>query len=368
MLQNGLGELLRQKATGACRIVDLFTGSGSVASFCAQNTDLPVLAVDLQDFAVMSARSIISRSSPLDAERLGKSWLVPAVDARHQSDLWSACAAADRASKDIAKSVILARSLCSVESSVGSVWNAYGGHYFSPAQALTFDYLLKCLPGEEPERSVCLAATIGAASRCAASPGHTAQPFQPTATASKFLWKAWSRDPIQYCRNALFELCPRHAITPGTAVVADALEIAPTLGPRDLVFVDPPYSSVQYSRFYHVLETMSRGLRFEPQGSGRYPPLQLRPQSDFSRRERSKVALSHLLISLASVSASVVLTFPSKSCSNGLSGEYVRQSARAMFRIEEQIVESRFSTMGGNYSSRAPRYPAYELVLYLSPR
>ena len=91
------------------------------------------------------------------------------------------------ASYDVEALVGRARLLCQRRSRIGPIWNAYGGYYHSPVQALTFDYLLKYLPQREPERSVCLAAAISAASTCSASPGHTAQPFRPSETAGPFL-------------------------------------------------------------------------------------------------------------------------------------------------------------------------------------
>jgi len=367
MLRNGLGEALRQHASDATRIVDLFSGSGSVAWFAAEMTPLPVLAVDLQGFCSVLARAVIERPVALEPRVLGNRWIAAAWECCRSSPLWELSNEADGCS-ELPERVHRSRQLCSAVQGYGPVWGAYGGHYFSPGQSLKFDCLLGSLPSSEPERTVCLAAALIAASRCAAAPGHTAQPFQPTTTAGRYIEEAWERDPLAQCARALDELCPRHAQVAGRALTADALDVANELGPNDLAVVDPPYSDVQYSRFYHVLETIARGRCGEVSGVGRYPPRQERPQSDFSRRGGAREALSALLADLAGAGCKVILTFPAGECSNGLSGEQVTELAALCFRVQERRVWSRFSTLGGNNDLRDARKDTQELLLVMSPR
>jgi hypothetical protein len=151
-------------------------------------------------------------------------------------------------------------------------------------------------------------------------------------------------------------------------MVAEAIRAAATLQPTDLVIVDPPYSSVQYSRFYHVLETLARGYSISAEGVGRYPPHADRPQSDFSKKSRSQDALIELLQTLARVSAQVIFTFPEGKCSNGLSGATVVETARAWFDVEQETVNGQFSTLGGNNSRRDSRKDSAELILFMKPK
>jgi len=118
---------------------------------------------------------------------------------------------------------------------------------------------------------------IAAVSRCAAAPDHTAQPFQPTPTGLPFLSEAWSKDVVGHTQNAFKNLADRFARKAGSAVISDANRAATQLRESDLVFVDPPHAAVQYSRFYHVLETIASGYCGEVSGSGRYLPSELRP-------------------------------------------------------------------------------------------
>lgn len=366
MLKNGLGELIRDRAQSARRVVDLFCGAGSVAWFAAEQTAHPVLAVDLQAYAAVLAQAVVARDIPLDAASLEKTWLEEARRSRRNSICWSAAVAVEANATDVRRFVSEARMLCAHVSG-GGVWSAYGGYYFSPLQALTFDAMLAALPTTEPARSVCLAATIAAASKCAAAPGHTAQPFQPTETASRFLMEAWIRDPLAIGALALRDLCPRHAHSVGEARVSDAFDAISQLGADDLVIVDPPYSSVHYSRFYHVLETIARGHAGDVSGVGRYPPIEERPQSRFSVRSQSRRALEDLLASLAAIGATVIFTFPAGECSNGLSGAIVSETARRWFDVTETAVNGRFSTLGGNNAHRAARTSACELILLMQP-
>ena len=174
-------------------------------------------------------------------------------------------------------------------------------------------------------------------------------------------------------RQALSKLADIHALKRGSGGVGDANEFARRLRESDLVFIDPPYSGVHYSRFNHVLETIAQGECGVVSGVGRYPDAELRPRSRYSLKTESANALDELLQSVSVRGAKAILTFPNHDCSNGLSGEKVRQIAQQYFCIDEQIITSKFSTLGGNNgdgnkpNGRAARRDAQELVLVLRP-
>jgi adenine-specific DNA-methyltransferase len=367
MLQNGLGSLILEESKKAKRIVDLFCGAGSVVGFAARETILPVLAIDLQHYSIVLAKSILGRVSSISSEDIGKKWLNRVDKDRSESLLWKK---AQKLSlkidmRSVRRYVEACRDLCEDESEIGPIWNAYGGYYFSPEQALTFDYLLRDLPNDDADKMVCQATIIIAAMRCVASPGHTAQPFQPTPTAKKYIIESWKRDPLEVCKKVLKVVCAQYAKTLGDAYVADAVSEASKLKPTDLVLVDPPYSGVQYSRFYHVLETLARGFCGPVSGVGRYPVIAERPQSDFSNAGQSKKALIKLLSNLSRSGATVIFTFPEGKCSNGLSGEMIFEEAKQHFTIDKKIIRGKFSTLGGNKEKRASRKDSSELILLM---
>jgi hypothetical protein len=82
--------------------------------------------------------------------------------------------------------------------------------------------------------------------------------------------------------------------------------------------------------------------------------------------------LSELLARLGTTGARCVVTFPAHECSNGLSGETVREIAREHFGVKEKLVKSKFSTLGGVNvevgNGRIARHAAEELILTLSPK
>ena len=365
LLDNGLGQIIVEEAKTASRIVDLFCGGSSISWFSAENTALPVLAIDLQKYAVVLAKAVVGRTKALDDSAIAEEWLSSVHMFRERSRAWYTAQEIEDYHGDVTKLVGDSRRLCDRLAGSGPIWRSYGGHYFSPSQAATIDAMLQGLPRREPIRTVCLAATIASGSHCAASPGHTAQPFQPTPGAARYLVESWSKEPLTVARKALAQVCSRRANVTGTASVGEAVSIASTLSSSDLVIVDPPYSGVQYSRFYHVLETIANRSEQTVTGRGRYPPLYARPQSLFSATRESKRALRVLLENLARAGTTVILTFPAGSSSNGLSGDIVIEVANRLFNVQERRVVGRFSTLGGNNTIRSARSKSEELVLLM---
>lgn len=369
MLANGLGEALQAATTDVTRIIDLFTGSGAVAHHAAERFDCEVIANDLQKFAGALADAVISRTEESTASEWWPQWQSSALFRASSCELWTRAQLLQSRLPTLTpqEAARKARKLCE-EAPARSVTLAYGGYYFSPLQSLWFDHLRATLPRKRECRVIALAALIQAASKCAASPGHTAQPFKANDTAGRYLIESWLRDVPQTTLDYATALGRRRSRRKGRSFCTDALALAKTVKPGDLVFIDPPYSAVHYSRFYHVLETLARGGTSKVSGEGRYPPAKDRPMSDFSVASKSAGALRDLLKVIADNGAKALVTFPAGEASNGLSGFTVREIAQEYFLIEEAKVTSRFSTMGGDKKHRAARQDANELILTLMPR
>lgn len=346
LLANGLGELIIEKSKNAANFYDPFCGSASVVWFASAKIANKIYASDLQSYSIFLANSVLLRTKQYSAKKLINSWLIPVekkfIDySRNQ-----------KINKNIA----------------GFITKAYGGYYFGYEQAIKFDMLYSCLPEDNKDRTIAIASLIMAASSCVASPGHTAQPFQPTDSALKFIYEAWSRDPFKYVQKAIEEICLMFSNKIGSAKVGDAINILQALKENDLVFLDPPYSGVHYSRFYHVLETIARGNQIKVEGIGRYPKISERPSSKFSMKSESQNALNNLLKLIANKRATAILTFPNHECSNGLSGSFVKEIARKYFSVEKEIIKNSFSTLGGNITKRPARIETEELILTLLPK
>ncbi|MCK1347738.1 DNA adenine methylase [Bradyrhizobium sp. 193] len=368
MLLNGLGELLEKEIVNTTRFVDLFTGSGAVARHVAQRYDVPVLAADLQTYSVALAGSVIKRQRKLDGAKIWSLWEASAMEFLKKHGRTPATP------KRLTKiSVESQRSWCEKQTRL-PITAAYGGHYFSAHQSAWLDALRATLPNNNFAKQAALAALIQAASHCAASPGHTAQPFQPTPTAKKFLLEAWHKDVARQVERNLLVLADMVAKRKGVATKIDANLLAEKLSHGDLVFIDPPYSGVHYSRFYHVLESIASGRPGKVSGVGRYPQVRRRPRSRYSVQTESIAAFDDLLRSISNCGARVIVTFPNHKCSNGLSGYLVQKIAAKHFDVVRKSVASRFSSMGGtsdnrgDQAGREARRNARELILTLTPR
>ena len=365
MLTNGLGHLIDKEIGKAKRFVDLFAGSAAVTRHAACRHDIPVLAFDLQHYSKVLAGAVLDRDQPLVADTVWHAW-----NKRAQAK-FSRLVGIPIADTINSKIVAVFRRWSAQQSSV--ITRAYGGHYFSPTQASWIDSFLETLPSKNAEKNVALAALIDAASQSAAAPGHTAQPFQPTRGASKYLEASWKVDLPSKVALGLKTLASIHAIQIGASKVADANKAAQQVREGDLVFLDPPYSGVHYSRFYHVLETIARTQCGEVSGTGRYPPPGERLRSLYSMKGEAVEALDDLLATIAARGGKAIVTFPDHECSNGLSGETIVDMSAEYFRIRIKEVDSRFSTLGGKIApdggvGRGGRQYRSELILVLDPK
>lgn len=368
MLENGLGSALEEALSGAERFVDLFAGSAAVSWHVASEYRVEVIANDLQKYSGVLARAVLRRTRPLGNLDGVESWLA-ASRGEVNADLVLAEWSPDRGVEWSEAAVIASRQRADSLASDQSISKAYGGHYFSLWQAAAIDAMLAALPTSPPRlRDICHAAVISASSRCAAAPGHTAQPFRPVGGGLRGIQEAWSRDVIALAwREAKF-FAARHALLAGRVAAADAVGLTRRLRPTDLVFIDPPYSAVQYSRFYHVLESVASLGASQVSGRGRYPELHLRPQSKFSLKSSAQSEFRRLLAGVSAAGASAIVTFPEGTASNGMSGESVIAAADEFFCVDEVRVSTRFSTLGGTGGvGRAARKSTRELILTLKP-
>jgi adenine-specific DNA-methyltransferase len=374
MLAGELGGVLLNNLRGRRRFVDLFSGSGAVARFVATRLPIPVRTVDLQAYAAILAGATLHRTHSTDAAALWRKWESKAekrlTEIVEIKDFADAVDIEKYDSKNLNAATTLTDLVRDCVDDLPSTYvlsKAYAGHYFSLLQALWID-ALRLSAEELPNKELAIAALIEAASACSASPGHTAQPFALTKTGAPHIFKAWSHNVATKVQKSLHAHAVHFALCSGKAVVGEALAESCLLEPTDLVFIDPPYSEVQYSRFYHVLEAVATGFVGSVTGIGRYPDLQLRPQSEFSKKLPALEAFNMLMIGVATSGANAVITFPEGDASNGLSGDLVQEICSQYFFVKKRVVESTFSTLGGTVSKRGGRQGINELILVVSPR
>lgn len=364
-LENGLGSQLRRVARHNDRFVDLFAGTGAVSAFASGIMGLQVEAFDLQHYAVAVTGSLIERDRPTSCAPVVRSWIGPA---RAQLEADPESVGSDRILTRPSSPATVAAMRRLAAKSDGVFTRSYGGHYFSVRQTRAIDLLRESLPTRRPRRTDCLAALIMAASRCSASPGHTAQPFQPSSQALPHIDSIWRRDLLSEVELRLRLIAAQFGRVAGRASVGDANEAARQLKGGELVFLDPPYSAAQYSRFYHVLEAVAIGGYESVHGAGRTPDISLRARSSYSTRTGSRDSLTDLLRTLSERECRAIATFPQYQASNGLAGEEIGDIAREWFDVDIKVGTSKFSTLGGNGLKRASRLRSREFILTMYPR
>lgn len=359
-LSGALGQTIKRQLVGRERFVDLFSGSAAVSHYVAERFALPVLACDLQEYGRVLSASLIERTEPVSLEWLREHWIRPAEAQLRRDGRYRAWKRFDDATS--APLVHEARAVCETECDGGELLlRAYGGHYFSPRQALVLQVLRDGLP--ESRREVALASLIRSASRCAASPGHTAQPFQPTEALLPHIGLAWRRDVLVEVERPTILMGERHALVRGEAIVEDASQLAGALRDSDLVFLDPPYSDVHYSRFYHVLEAVAIGGYSDVYGAGRAPKAELRARSRFSLKSQAQAALVELIEKIVASDSCVILTVPDHDTTNGLSAATIISEFEGRTRVEYVMCPHRHSTLGGSSGGRTGRRSVNEAVV-----
>ena len=193
----------------------------------------------------------------------------------------------------------------------------FASTYFSVKQAAEIDSLRCAIDrADERRRDIYLFALLHALSFCAATPGHFAQFLVPRDEANTlYVGRIRQRSVVQYFNNALIEFSkPRCIDRRGNRVFrSDATEFLRELAhgrrhSRLVIYADPPYSRAQYSRYYHVLETLVLYDYPAATGKGRYR--HARFETDFSRKARVVDAMNEFVEAAAHTGASLYLSYP----------------------------------------------------------
>lgn len=152
----------------------------------------------------------------------------------------------------------------------------FGGKYFSKNDAKKIGYIredIKRNQGDlsDREHAILLASLIYSMDKVANTVGHYEAYRKIGALEDKFVYDLV--EPEQ-CGNK-FEIHREDANKLVRKVTAD------------IAFIDPPYNSRQYSRFYHVLETLTQWKKPKLEGTALKPPAE--NMSDYCRSNASEV-------------------------------------------------------------------------------
>ncbi|WP_367112980.1 DNA adenine methylase [Sphingomonas sp.] len=226
--------------------------------------------------------------------------------------------------------------------------------YFGLAQSIELDSLRCAIDAACPERRpYYLSCLLRAASECAASPGHFAQFLVPRdKRTAAYIAKMRTRSILDRFYRALDEFkqvdCADRENNIAYCGDATALLEAGDVSNIDglVIYADPPYSRAQYSRYYHVLETLVKYDYPDCLGKGRYRTDRF--STGFSLRAKVTEEMRRFAKASSSIGAQLYLSYPT----NGLlykAGSSVEDVLRESYPFVERIasVPLKHSTMGG---------------------
>jgi adenine-specific DNA-methyltransferase len=196
--------------------------------------------------------------------------------------------------------------------------------YFGLRQSVEIDSLRRGADQAEAEGHLsadeaawCRLALLQTCSRIASSPGHFAQFLRGNTDSSIQRIKAARRRPVwDGVLDDLESLKPfgtKKWRAKNRVTTCDALSIWPSIdeaGASPAIFyADPPYSKEQYSRFYHVLETLELYDYPEAHGTGRYRPDRF--VTPLAKKSGVLEATKNLCASIAERDGTLLLSYPS---------------------------------------------------------
>lgn len=230
----------------------------------------------------------------------------------------------------------------------------FSGGYFSTWQAVQLDairYAITCLE-DERSHDQALAAFLGTVDRCLNAPGHSAQFLRPNSDdAHKRIVRVWRRDVWSVFVDTLAGFAPSGSSAwrvQNEYRNGDALDLFPELEPDRVraVYADPPYTKDQYSRYYHVHETLFLYDFPDSIGRGRYRGGRF--SSTFSESGSVETAFDGLLREVSALGVPLVLSYPERSLLSRR-GIDVRDLAAEHFRtIVTHSFATKHSTLGAS--------------------
>jgi adenine-specific DNA-methyltransferase len=189
--------------------------------------------------------------------------------------------------------------------------------HFGLRQCLLLDSLRYALePEPTPLKEVLLAALMQAALICASGP-HFAQPFKPRGLQQ---FKALVEKRSRRLDAEFFSILFRYATLPKATHSLSAASrqdwrealsgFCSSVRGRAVVYVDPPYTPVQYSRYYHVLNVLAEYDYPECSGPGRCPVRSYRFSSRFEfKAGPARRELQELVSACATAGVDLVMSY-----------------------------------------------------------
>lgn len=240
----------------------------------------------------------------------------------------------------------------------------FSAGYLSLRQALEVDAIRAAIDTDDhfDDRDWLLGSWIAATSVLVNAPGHTAQFLRPNSESAHLrIVRTWARSVWDEYADALETVAlvgTDEWRSKNSVFVGDALDLisAGQLQEIGTVYADPPYTKDQYSRYYHVYETLYRYDYPDSSGAGRNRSDRF--TTGFSLKSAVVASFNDLCRNVARMRVPLVVSYPSAGLLNQ-SGCTVQDIASSYFAdVRTFSFEANHSTMGG--STGKSKQPATE--------
>jgi len=369
-VQRELSEL-----AGSGRAVDLFSGMGSVAESMSE-CDISVVTNDALEFTacISRARFLGKRRSRTVAaaiaglrphfEHAQHRLLADASSVLHTEQEALSGAAADLTAylakaKHVAGSAEARRLARSASEASGLDHYRLAQLYFSAGyvsyrQAVEIDALRYAidLDGDMEIRDWYLASWLSAISVLVNAPGHTAQFLRPnTEAAHARMVRTWGRSVWAEFLEALgrTQQVGTSKWRSGNAVlVTDALDLVSSGRLRDIgvIYADPPYTKDQYSRYYHLYETLYRYDYPDAHGIGRVRSDRF--STGFCLKSSVRASFADLCRNIARMEIPLVVSYPTGGLLDLTGTTFADVASRYFLDVRVTELDALHSTMGAS--------------------
>lgn len=361
----------------AGKVIDLFSGMGSVAE--SFQDLLPIVTNDTLTFTAAIARARFLSETRRSKAATVIDRLQPHVEqqrwrlARQYADALAAERDARTGSREdlsryFRKASHVANSAHRRRAAVVASESADQDHYqmatlyfsagyLSLQQAIDLDAIRFAIDSNPTagERDWLLASWISAMSKIVNAPGHTAQFMSPNSNSSYLrVLKSWERDAIvefAACLDEVTQVGSSAWRASNEVRVADALDLVNSgeLENIGAVYADPPYTKDQYSRFYHLYESLYRYDFPDARGAGR--TRSDRATTGFARKSAVGAAFHSLCRGVARMDVPLVLSYPSSGLLEQAGTSTHSLLSQYFAEVEVLEFDARHSTMGGSTGS-----------------
>jgi adenine-specific DNA-methyltransferase len=230
--------------------------------------------------------------------------------------------------------------------SYGLFSRIYSDSYFGIRQAIEADAIVRAVSSaraagdiSEDHRRWLIIALGRALLKIANATGHFAEFLRPKPSSyerylrqrKRSLWAEWL-----FSVGELQPVGPADWRRRNRSFNEDSLVLIPKLIKAkerpSVIYADPPYTDDQYSRYYHLFETLVLYDYPKVNGAGLYRPR--RYQAPFSVKSKAIAALDSLVAAAAGVGADMVLSYPSSGLINEAGGDPEDVLRRHFRRVE----------------------------------